>query len=204
LFEGLLGALLTGLMVLLFLRDIRSAVIVVINIPLALLTSVVCLYLAGQTINIMTLGGLALAVGILVDESTVTIENIHHHLEMGKTKARAIWDACKEIAVPKLLILLSILAVFVPALFMSGVPRSMFMPLSMAVAFAMIASFLLSQTLVPVLSNWLLKKVHKEESEKKLAVLKQGLSGFIKKSGKGSIIIVPLTILIIGSCIYWI
>jgi multidrug efflux pump subunit AcrB len=128
LFEGLLGALLTGLMVLLFLRDIRSALIIVINIPLALLTSVVALYLCGQTINIMTLGGLALAVGILVDESTVTIENIHHHLELGKSTSRAIWDACKEIAVPKLLILLSILAVFVPALFMTGVPKSMFMP----------------------------------------------------------------------------
>lgn len=197
LFEGLLGALLTGLMVLLFLRDIRSAVIVVINIPLALLTSVVCLYLTGQTINIMTLGGLALAVGILVDESTVTIENIHHHLEMGKQKSRAIWDACKEIALPKLLILLSILAVFVPALFMSGVPRSMFMPLSMAVAFAMIASFLLSQTLVPVLSNWLLKKVHTEESEKKLARLKQKLSAGIQKSTKGRIVLVPLVITVL-------
>lgn len=195
LFEGLLGALLTGLMVLLFLRDIRSAVIVVINIPLALLTSVVCLYLAGQTINIMTLGGLALAVGILVDESTVTIENIHHHLEMGKQKSRAIWDACKEIALPKLLILLSILAVFVPALFMSGVPRSMFMPLSMAVAFAMIASFILSQTLVPVLSNWLLKKVHTEGSERKLARIKQRLSVSINKSAKARIILVPLLII---------
>ncbi|OSZ80197.1 acriflavin resistance protein [Chitinophagaceae bacterium IBVUCB2] len=195
LFEGLLGALLTGLMVLLFLRDMRSAVIVVINIPLALLTSVVCLYLAGQTINIMTLGGLALAVGILVDESTVTIENIHHHLEMGKQKSRAIWDACKEIALPKLLILLSILAVFVPALFMSGVPRSMFMPLSMAVAFAMIASFLLSQTLVPVLSNWLLKKTHTEESDKKLADIKKRLSGSIQKSSKGRIVIVPLVLI---------
>src|SRR5258708_38190708 len=135
-FEGLLGALLTGLMVFLFLRDIRSALIVVINIPLALLTSVVCLYLTGQTINIMTLGGLALSIGILVDEATVTIENIHHHLELGKSKARAIWDACREIAVPKLLILLSILAVFVPALFISGVPRSMFIPLSLAGRFS--------------------------------------------------------------------
>src|SRR5215207_6266459 len=157
LFEGLLGAVLTGLMVLLFLRDIRSAIIVIINIPLALLTSVVCLNLAGQTINIMTLGGLALAIGILVDEATVTIENIHHHLELGKSKPRAIFDACAEIATPTLLILLSILAVFVPALFMTGVPRSMFMPLSLAVGFAMIASFILSLTLVPVLSNWLIK-----------------------------------------------
>ncbi|MGC4038459.1 MAG: efflux RND transporter permease subunit [Chitinophagaceae bacterium] len=160
-FEGLLGALLTGLMVLLFLRDLRSSLIVVTSIPLALLSSLVCLYLCGQTINIMTLGGLALAVGILVDESTVTIENIHKHLESGKPKERAIWDACREIAVPKLLILLSILSVFVPALFMSGVPRSMFLPLSLAVGFAMIASFLLSQSLLPVLANRVLKREHK-------------------------------------------
>ncbi len=194
LFEGLLGAILTGLMVLLFLRDVRSAAIVVINIPLALLTSVVCLYLAGQTINIMTLGGLALAIGILVDESTVTIENIHHHLELGKSKSRAILDACKEIAVPKLLILLSILSVFVPALFMSGVPRSMFMPLSMAVAFAMIASFLLSQTLVPILSNWMMKKVHAGNKEDKLIKVKARLTGAIQKSSSKSKWIIPLAI----------
>lgn len=194
LFEGLLGAILTGLMVLLFLRDWRSAVIVVLNIPLALLTSVVLLYLTGQTINIMTLGGLALAVGILVDESTVTIENIHHHLELGKSRARAIWDACLEIAVPKLLILLSILAVFVPALFMSGVPRSMFMPLSMAVGFAMIASFLLSQTLVPVLSNWLIKSVHSGKDENRLATIKQRLSGAIERFRKRSPLVVPFVI----------
>src|SRR5205823_11297293 len=143
-----------------------------------------------QTINIMTLGGLALAVGILVDESTVTIENIHHHLELGKSKTRAIWDACQEIAVPKLLILFSILAVFVPALFMSGVPRSMFMPLSLAVGFAMIASFLLSQTLVPVLANWILKKTDTTKSNDRLEQIKQGLSKRINKVGKLAILIV--------------
>lgn len=157
LFEGGLGALLTGLMVLSFLADRRSALIVVITIPLALLSAIVCLYLAGQSINIMTLGGLALAIGILVDEATVTIENIHRHLEEGKSKARAIADASKEIALPKLLILLSILAVFVPALFMTGIPKAMFMPLSLSVGFAMIASFLISQTVVPVIANWMLK-----------------------------------------------
>jgi len=157
LFEGGLGALLTGLMVLLFLGDRRSALIVVLTIPIALLAGATGLYLAGQTINIMTLGGLALAVGILVDEATVTIENIHRHQELGQPKVRAIFDACQEIAGPKLLILLSILAVFVPALFMSGVPRAMFLPLALAVGFAMIASFLLSQTLVPVVANWYLK-----------------------------------------------
>lgn len=155
--EGVLGALLTGLMVLLFLRDIRGAFIVVITIPLALLSAIIFLKIFGQTLNVMTLGGLALAIGILVDESTVTIENIHHHQELGKSKAKAIWDACREIALPKLLILLCVIAVFVPALFMSGVPGAMFLPLSLAVGFAMIASFILSQTLVPVFSHWLLK-----------------------------------------------
>lgn len=158
LFEGGLGAILTGLMVLLFLGDRRSALIVIMTIPLALLCSATLLYLTGQTVNIMTLGGLALSVGILVDEATVTVENIHRHMELGKSRARAIADASREIAGPKLLILLSILAVFVPALFMNGVPKAMFMPLSLAVGFAMIASFLLSQTFVPVVSNWLLKE----------------------------------------------
>lgn len=197
LFEGLLGALLTGLMVLLFLKDLRSAVIVLITIPLALLTSVVCLYMTGQTINIMTLGGLALAVGILVDESTVTIENIHHHLELGKSRARAIWDACQEIVTPKLLILCSVLAVFVPALFMSGVPKSMFMPLSMAVAFAMIASFLLSQTLVPVLSNWMLKTHPVFDTEGRLARLKRRLSSGIERSDKRAYAVVPVVVLLL-------
>jgi multidrug efflux pump subunit AcrB len=156
-FEGLLGAILTGLMVLLFLRDRRSALIVVLTIPLSVLSAVICLNAFGQTINSMTLGGLALAIGILVDEATVTIENIHHHSEMGKAKSRAILDASLEIAFPKLLILLSILSVFVPALFMSGIPASMFYPMSLAVGLAMISSFLLSQTFVPVVANWWLK-----------------------------------------------
>jgi multidrug efflux pump subunit AcrB len=158
--EGALGALLTGLMVFLFLRDWRSVVIVVITIPISLLSAVILLNVFGQTINIMTLSGLALAVGILVDQATVTIENIHRHQEMNKPKAVAIWEACKEIVFPELLILLSILAVFAPAFVMSGVPKSMFLPLSLSVGFAMTASFLLSQTFVPVLANWLLKGYH--------------------------------------------
>lgn len=158
LFEAALGAILTGLMVLLFLGDRRSALIVVLTIPLAMLTGVTFLFLANQTINIMTLGGLALAVGILVDEGTVTIENIHRHQELGKPRARAILDACKEIVWPKFLILLCILAVFVPAFFMAGVPRGMFLPLSLSVGFAMIASFLLSNTFVPVMANWILNE----------------------------------------------
>lgn len=167
--EGITGAILTGLMVLLFLRDWRSAVIVIVNIPISIIVGGLLLKLFGQTINIMTLGGLALAIGILVDESTVTIENIHRHQEMGKKKSRAIADACHEIALPKLLILLSVLAVFVPAFFMNGVPKGMFLPLSLAVGFSMITAFLLSQTFVPVLSNWLLKDRdhHTEAKEKK-------------------------------------
>ncbi len=155
--EGVIGAVLTALMVLLFLGDRRSAYIVIITIPVSVIIGVMFLKLAGQTINIMTLSGLALAIGILVDESTVTIENIHQHLEMGKPKAQAIWHACQEIAFPKLLILLCILAVFVPSFTMTGVPRAMFLPLSLAIGFSMIASYLLSQTMVPVLSNWILK-----------------------------------------------
>src|SRR5690606_25354764 len=150
-FEGTLGAILTGLMVLLFLRDWRSVIIVVLTSPISILSAVILLNLFGQTINIMTLSGLALAIGILVDQATVTIENIHQHLEMGKPKGKAIWDACKEIIFPEFLILISILAVFAPAFVMSGIPKSLFLPLSLSVGFAMIASFLLSQTFVPVL-----------------------------------------------------
>ena len=156
--EGILGAILTGLMVLLFLQDWRSSLVVVITIPIAVLSAVLFLKLAGQTINIMTLSGLALAIGILVDQATVTIENIHQHLEMGKNKQQAILDACTEISFPLLLILLCILAVFAPAFVMSGVPKAMFLPLSLSIAFAMIISFIAAQTLVPVISNWLLKE----------------------------------------------
>ena len=155
--EGLLGALLTGLTLLLFLRDWRSSLIVVITIPFALLMAVVALWAAGQTINIMTLGGLALAVGVLVDEGTVLLENIHVHLARGETKARAVVEASREVAVPRLLAMLAVLAVFLPSLFMTGAAHSLFVPLSLAVGFSMLASYLLSSSLVPVLSNWLLK-----------------------------------------------
>jgi multidrug efflux pump subunit AcrB len=143
--------------VLLFLKDWRSSLVVIITIPISVLCSVLFLNLAGQTINIMTLSGLALAIGILVDQATVTIENIHQHLEMGKAKRRAILDACEEISFPLLLILLCILAVFAPSFVMTGVPKAMFLPLSLSIAFAMIISFIAAQTLVPVISNWLLK-----------------------------------------------
>lgn len=155
--EGVMGAILTGLMVLLFLGDRRAALIVILTIPTSIISGVLFLKLFGQTINIMSLSGLALAIGILVDESTVTIENIHQHLDMGKPKALAIWDACQEIAFPKLLILLCILAVFAPAFTMSGIPGALFLPLALAIGFSMIISFLLSQTFVPVMANWLMK-----------------------------------------------
>src|SRR5882762_2709038 len=156
--EGLIGAGLTGLMVLLFLGDWRSSLIVVITIPFALLTAVVLLRLTGQTINIMTLGGLALAVGVLVDEGTVLMENIHVHLAQGEKKAQAVLAASREVAIPRLLAMLSVLAVFLPSFFMTGPAQSLFVPLSLAVGFSMGASYLLSSSLVPVLANWILKQ----------------------------------------------
>ena len=161
--EGLLGAALTGLMVLLFLRDWRSAFIVVLNIPFALLSAVIALWATGQTINIMTLGGLALAVGVLVDEATVEIENIHTRMLPGVSRARAVLEACSRTAMARLLSMLCVLAVFVPSFFMVGVGRQLFVPLSLAVAFSMIASYLLSSTLVPVFSTWLMREAHRGE-----------------------------------------
>jgi multidrug efflux pump subunit AcrB len=160
--EGAIGAILTGLMVLLFLGDVRGATIVIITIPVCVISGILFLNLCGQTINIMTLSGLSLAIGILVDESTVTIENIHQHLDLGKPKSLAIWDACREIAFSKLLILFCILAVFAPAFSMSGIPGALFLPLALAIAFSMITSYLMAQTFVPVMANWLMKKHHKE------------------------------------------
>ncbi|WP_295672404.1 efflux RND transporter permease subunit [uncultured Mucilaginibacter sp.] len=162
--EGAIGAVLTGLMVLLFLGDRRGAMIVILTIPTCIISGIFFLYLFHQTINIMTLSGLSLAIGILVDESTVTIENIHQHFDMGKPKALAIWDACKEIAFPKLLILFCILAVFAPAFTMTGIPGALFLPLSLAIGFSMITSYLLAQTFVPVMANWVMKNEHEDKS----------------------------------------
>lgn len=163
--EGVLGALLTGLVVLLFLRDWRSALVVVINIPLALMGAVVALWITGQTINIMTLGGLALAIGILVDMSTVVIENIHTHLARGKAIARSVADSGKEVALPLLVAMLCVLAVFVPSFFMEGAAKAMFIPLSLSVGFAMVTSYLLASTFVPVISTWMIRAHRKEEIE---------------------------------------
>ncbi len=150
--EAVLGAVLTGLMVLLFLRDWRSSLIVITTIPVALLSAVVGLWALGQTINIMTLGGLALAVGVLVDEATVEIENIHAHMAGGLARVQSVLEACQKTAMARLLSMLTILAVFAPALFMTGVGRQLFVPLSLAVALAMGASYVLSSTLVPILA----------------------------------------------------
>jgi multidrug efflux pump subunit AcrB len=158
--EGLLGTVLTGLMVLLFLRDWRSAVVVMLNIPFALLAALFALWLTGQTINLMTLGGLALAVGILVDMSTVEVENIHTHMGKAPTVARAARRSNLETAVPRLLAMLCVLAVFLPSFFMEGAAREMFVPLSLAVGFAMIAAYFLSSTFVPILAVWLFRPHH--------------------------------------------
>jgi multidrug efflux pump subunit AcrB len=163
--EGTLGALLTGVMVLLFLRDWRSALIVVLNIPLALLAAVLALWLTGQTINLMTLGGLALAVGVLVDMSTVVIENIHTHLAQNKPVARAVSDSGGEVALPLLVAMLCVLAVFLPSFLMQGAARALFVPLSLAVGFSMIASYLLASSFVPVVCVWMMRAHRAEETD---------------------------------------
>jgi len=156
--EGVLAAALTGLMILLFLGSWRSTVIIVIAIPLAILASVAALAALGQTINVMTLGGLALAVGILVDDGTVTIENINWHLEQGKGVVESIMDGARQIVVPALVSLLCICIVFVPMFFLGGVAGYLFVPMAEAVVFALIASFVLARTLVPTMAMYLLKQ----------------------------------------------
>ncbi|SJN37746.1 Cobalt-zinc-cadmium resistance protein CzcA; Cation efflux system protein CusA [Sphingobacterium faecium PCAi_F2.5] len=198
--EGVLGALLTGLMVILFLRDKRAALIVILTIPISIISGVLFLKLFGQTINIMSLSGLALAIGILVDESTVTIENIHQHFAMRKTKARAIWDACMEIAFPKLLILLCILAVFAPALVMTGIPGSLFMPLALSIGFSMIISYLMSQTFVPIMANWIMKNNHgtgRESKEKAFDRFKDRYSNLLKRLLEYKRLIVSFSLVLI-------
>jgi multidrug efflux pump subunit AcrB len=155
--EAGIGAILTGLMVFLFLRDWRSVIVVVLNIPLALTASLVALWVTGQSINLMTLGGLALAVGILVDESTVEVENIHTQMGRTDSVAVAVRRGNRDTAVPRLLAMLCVLAVFIPSFVMTGAARELFAPLSLAVGFAMIGSYVLSSTFVPVMSVWLLR-----------------------------------------------
>jgi len=155
--EAVIAAALTGLMILLFLGSWRSTLIITISIPLSILASIICLSALGETINIMTLGGLALAVGILVDDATVTIENINWHLEHGKDVEAAILDGAAQIALPALVSTLAICIVFIPMFLLAGIAKFLFVPLAEAVVFAMLASYLLSRTLVPTLSKYWLK-----------------------------------------------
>ncbi|WP_435011991.1 efflux RND transporter permease subunit (plasmid) [Tundrisphaera lichenicola] len=179
--EGLIGAGLTGLMILLFLRDIRSVIVVVSNIPLALLGSLFGLWITGNTINIMSLGGMALAIGILVDESTVTVENIHVQMQRTDNIASAVLHGSLITAVPRLLALMCILSVFIPAFIMSDPLRSLFMPLTLAVGFAMISSYFLSSTFVPIMCVALLRPMghHDEEA----GVFGKVLKGYRKLVG---------------------
>jgi len=195
LFEGALGALLTGLMIYLFLRDARSALIVVITIPVAILSATAALWITGQTINIMTLGGLALAIGILVDEATVTIENIHSHEAMRKTFGRAVVDSAREVSVPKFLVLVCVLSVFVPSFFMTGIPGALFTPLSLAVGFAIVASYLLSQTLVPILVIKLLKPAARQREESHFAVFQERYATFLQRLFPARRLVVTLYLL---------
>src|SRR5581483_3864462 len=155
--EGIIAACLTALMILLFLGSWRSTIVVATSIPLSILCSIIIMGALGQTLNIMTLGGLALAVGILVDDATVEIENIHRNLAMKKPMVRAILDGAQQIAVPAFVSTLCICIVFVPVFFLSGTAKYLFQPLAMAVIYAMIASYLLSRTVVPTMVRFLLK-----------------------------------------------
>ena len=156
--EGVIAAALTSLMILLFLGSARSTLIVTTSIPLSILGSIAALAAIGETLNIMTLGGLALAVGILVDEATVTIESINYHLEQGKDVETAILDGASQIVVPAFVSLLCICIVFIPMFFLSGVARFLFVPMAESVMFAMVFSFLLSRTLVPTMAKYLLRR----------------------------------------------
>ncbi len=165
-FEGVIAALLTSVMILLFLGSWRSTIIIATSIPLAVLGAIVMLSAIGETLNIMTLGGLALAVGILVDDATVTIENINYHLEQGKAVEQSIMDGANQIVTPAFVSLLCICIVFVPMFFLQGVARFLFVPMAEAVMFAMIWSFILSRTLVPTMAKYLLQPhVHHAEGE---------------------------------------
>ncbi|HEY1986705.1 MAG TPA: efflux RND transporter permease subunit [Terracidiphilus sp.] len=165
--EGIIAACLTGVMILLFLGSWRSTLIIAVSIPLSILCSLIMLSVLHETINIMTLGGLALAVGILVDDATVEIENINRNLESGKEIEQAILDGAAQIATPALVSTLAICIVFVPMFFLSGVAKYLFVPLAEAVVFAMLASYLLSRTVVPTMARYLLKEHDDEEAKKK-------------------------------------
>ncbi|HEY6445232.1 MAG TPA: efflux RND transporter permease subunit [Acidobacteriaceae bacterium] len=165
--EAIIAACLTAVMILVFLGSWRSTLIIAVSIPLSILTSLLVLSALGETINIMTLGGLALAVGILVDDATVEIENINRNLDQGKAIEQAILDGAAQIAVPALVATISICIVFVPMFFLSGVAKYLFVPLAEAVVFAMLASYLLSRTVVPTMAKYLLREVNESEEKQK-------------------------------------
>ena len=167
--EAIIAACLTAVMILVFLGSWRSTLIIAVSIPLSILCSLIVLYALHETINIMTLGGLALAVGILVDDATVEIENINRNLEAGKEIEQAILDGAAQIATPALVSTLAICIVFVPMFLLSGVARYLFVPLAEAVVFAMLASYLLSRTVVPTMASYLLKEHDDAEIERKSA-----------------------------------
>jgi multidrug efflux pump subunit AcrB len=199
--EGMIGATLTGLMILLFLRDWRSVIVVVLNIPLALTGSLLGLGLTGNTINIMSLGGMALAIGMLVDEATVSIENIHVQMTRTKNLARAVERGSMQTAVPRLLAMLCVLSVFIPAFVMKDPMRSLFMPLALAVGFAMISSYLLSSTLVPIVCVWLLKPHQGEHQQKKPGLFDRVQAGFERVVGwivAARWVVVPLYLVVCG------
>ena len=161
--EGAIAAALTALMILLFLGSWRSTLIIAVSIPLSVVSSIIVLSALGETINIMTLGGLALAVGILVDDATVAMENIHRNIDQGKEIVQAILDGSAQISIPALVSTLSICIVFVPMFFLTGIARYLFVPLAEAVVFAMLASYVLSRTLVPTMARYLLLTQTEEE-----------------------------------------
>ena len=167
--EAIIAACLTAIMILVFLGSWRSTVIIAVSIPLSILCSLSVLSMLHETINIMTLGGMALAVGILVDDATVAIENINRNLEAGKELEQSILDGSAQIAVPALVSTLAICIVFVPMFFLSGVARYLFVPMAEAVVFAMLASYLLSRTLVPTMAKYLLQEHDDAENARKLS-----------------------------------
>ena len=205
--EALLGAFLTGLMVLLFLRDWRSVIVVVLNIPFALLGAVVALWLTGQTINLMTLGGLALAVGILVDEATVEVENIHTQFEHTPNIARAVRRGNAQTAVPRLLAMLCVLAVFIPSFFMQGAAKALFVPLSLAVGFSMITSYILSSTFVPVMSSWLVRHYHQDAHRSSrwfsMARLQDGYAWLLRGVVRARWVLVALYLVVPAALVGW-
>jgi len=183
--EGIIAACLTGFMILVFLGSWRSTLIIAISIPLSILTSLIVLSVLGQTINIMTLGGLALAVGILVDDATVEIENINRNLDQGKEIIQAILDGAQQIAVPAFVSTLAICIVFVPMFFLTGVARYLFVPMAEAVSFAMLASYLLSRTLVPTMARYLLlSQTHETGSDGSRNIFSRVQHGFERGFGR--------------------